>query len=242
MSLAAAKPLHFGIHVGALLLTATRGAVVCLVVGVVLYLVAVPPRVAPSRRRWLASAAALLVAAVVWASPLSAVLRNRLFEESLTSGPSFRLIAIETGTAVFRDNLVLGLGFNGFGAARPAVYADWRNPTQAANGLSRTANQYLQTATDGGVLALVLLLLFVACCCRQALRIARSRESSPELAGAQLWLIAVLIGNQGALWLLSDTSTGFFVFAVAGITARVSLLERRRLAGLPGHRPQSLPQ
>jgi O-antigen ligase len=93
----------------------------------------------------------------------------------------------------------------------------------AENGLSRTTNQLLQTATDGGALALLLLVLFVVCICRGALRIAKSPDASPAIVGLQLWLIAVMVGNQGALWLLSDTATGFFVFAVAGMTARMSL-------------------
>lgn len=221
MSLAAANPVMFGVHLGALLLTATRGAVLCLIVGVVAYLLVAASSRRRAGRRLVGTAGVLIVGVMVFLSPLSTVLMGRLVGEPMVFGVSYRLTAIETGTRVFLDNPVLGLGFNGFGAARPAVYEDWTDTTGAANGLSRTTNQYIQTATDGGALALLLLVLFAISTSRDAFRIAKSRDASPAVVAAQLWLIAVLVGNQGSLWLLSDTATGFFVFAVAGLTARM---------------------
>jgi len=41
-------------------------------------------------------------------------------------------------------------------------------------------------------------------------------------------LIAVLIGNQGALWLLSDTASGFFILAAAAAAAKAAALARSR--------------
>jgi O-antigen ligase len=233
-SLAASSPVMFGIHLGALFLTATRGAVLCLIVGVVGYLLVAARSRGRARRRPFAVAGVLLVGVVVFLSPISAVVMGRLVNEPIVSGVSYRLTAIETGARVFLDNPVLGLGFNGFGAARPAVYEDWTDTIQAENGLSRTTNQLLQTATDGGALALLVLVLFVICTCRSALRVARSADATPALGALQLWLIAIMVGNQGALWLLSDTATGFFVFAVAGMTARMSVtMADQRVAARP---------
>jgi hypothetical protein len=234
-SLAASSPLMFGIHLGALLLTATRGAVLCLTIGVVAYLlVAARARVRPGRRP-IAAVAVLLVGLTLFLSPLSSVLKGRLVTEPIVSGVSYRLTAIEAGAQILLEHPVLGLGFNGFGAARPAVYEDWTNTAGAENGLSRTTNQYIQTATDGGALALLLLVLFVLCTSRGALRIAKSPDASPAVVATQLWLIAIIVGDQGALWLLSNTATGFFVFAVAGMTARMSLtMAEQRTAARPG--------
>jgi O-antigen ligase len=237
MSLTASSPLMFAVHLGALLLTATRGAVLCLVVGVAGYfLVGTKTRAGARARRPLAVAGVLLVGVAVSLSPLSTVLMGRLVNEPFVSGASYRLTAIETGARIFLDNPVLGVGFNGFAAARPAVYEDWTDTRQAENGLSRTTNQFLQTSTDGGALALLLLVLFVICTCRGAFRIAKSPDASPAIVGLQLWLISVMLGNQGALWLLSDTATGFFVFAVAGMTARINLaIAEPRAALRPGY-------
>jgi O-antigen ligase/polysaccharide polymerase Wzy-like membrane protein len=239
-SLVAASPAMFGVYLGALLLTATRGAVLCLVVGVIAYFLAVATgRIRPDRRRLRWTVLAMLVGAAVWLTPLSATLMGRVWEQPGDSGYSLRLAAITTGAGVFRDNPVLGLGFNGFEAARPALYEDWLNPLSAENGLSRTSNQYVQTATDGGALALLLLVLFVISIGRNALRVAGWREATPELIASQLWLISMIVGNQGALWLLSHTTSGFFIFAVAGLGARASAMSREEAALLQSARGNS---
>jgi O-antigen ligase len=231
MSLVAARPLMFGIHLGALFLTATRGAMLCLVVGALAYLLIVAAGIIrPTRKRTLWGLAALAVGSAVWLSPVSDVLMDRL------TNPSMRGMAIQMGMSAFQENPLLGTGFNGFGSSRPAVAEDWLLPRQTENALSRTMNQYIQTATDGGVVALGCLLLFVLCTGRNALRVIRWGSATPQLVGLQLWLIAVLAGNQGALWFLSNTGSGFFIFAVAGLAARASALAmeqtapRRRLA------------
>jgi hypothetical protein len=102
--------------------------------------------------------------------------------------------------------------------------------------LSRAANQFVQTATDGGLAALFLLLLFVVSCARNALRAASWRQATPSLLASQLWLIGVLVGNQGALWVLGNTTVGFFVFAVAGLAAAASHLARREQAAIRASR------
>jgi O-antigen ligase len=209
----------FGTHLGALLLTATRGAVLCVVVGVIVYgLLVASGRIQATRKRLLWGVAAGVVGLGVWLSPISDVLMGRL------SDPSLRLTAMQMGISAIEENPVLGSGFNGFGNSRPAVAEDWFIPLQAENGLSRTMNQYIQTATDGGVVALACLLLFVLSTSRNALRVIGWRSAAPELVALQLWLIAVLVGNQGSLWFLSNTGTGLFIFAVAGLAAKASAL------------------
>ena len=145
-------------------------------------------------------------------------------------------MAIQMGISAFQENPLLGTGFNGFGNSRPAVVEDWLIPQEAGNALSKTMNQYIQTATDGGVVALTCLLLFVLFTCRNALRVIHWPGATLQLVALQLWLISVLVGNQGSLWFLSSTASGFFIFAVAGLTSGASVLAaeqtapRRRLA------------
>ena len=219
MSLVGSRPIMFGVHLGALLLTATRGAVLCVVVGVIVYgLLVASGRIQATRRRLLWGVAAAVVGFAVWLSPISDVLMGRL------SDPSLRMMAMQMGISAVQENPVLGSGFNGFANSRPAVAEDWFIPLQAENGLSRTMNQYIQTATDGGIVAFACLLLFVLSTSRNALRVIGWRSATPELVALQLWLIAVLVGNQGSLWFLSNTGTGLFVFAVAGLAAKASAL------------------
>jgi len=97
------SPIMFGVHLGALLLTATRGAVLCLAVGLLAYLLILASgriRSTGNRMRW--SVAAVAVGCVVWLSPVSAVLMGRL------SDPSLRLMAMEMGIRAVQENPVLG--------------------------------------------------------------------------------------------------------------------------------------
>ena len=137
-----------------------------------------------------------------------------------------RTAAIEAGIDVVRKHPLLGVGFNGLDANRSAVVEDWTAPLQAANGLSQASNQYVQTAVDGGIGALLLLVLFVGVSIRNALRVMQWREVTPEVLATQLWLISMFVGNQGSLWLLSNTVSGFFIFAIAGLAAGASVLGR----------------
>jgi len=141
---------------------------------------------------------------------------------------SLRWTAIMSGLSVVAEHPLLGVGFNGFADRRRAIAEDWLATPASENGLSRAANQYVQTATDGGLLAGLALVLFVGLTLRNAWRAIGWRNANPEFIGAQLWLIAVLIGNQGALWLLSDTASGFFILAAAAAAAKAAALARSR--------------
>ena len=222
MSLAGSRPIMFGVHLGALLLTATRGAVLCLAFGLLAYFLIVASgriRSTVNRMRW--SIAAVAVGCVVWLSPASAVLMGRL---SSDSSLSLRPMAMQMGIEAVQEHPLLGTGFNGFANSRPAVALDWLDPTLTKNALSRTTNQYVQTAADGGVIAFACLVLFVFCTARNALRVIGWPSATPQLVAANLWLISVLAGNLGALWFLANTASGFFIFAVAGLAAKASAL------------------
>src|SRR5206468_7861244 len=107
MSLVISRPIMFGVHLGALLLTATRGAALCVVVGVLAYVLLVASgSIQATRKRMLWSIAAVAIGGVVWLSPLSAVLIVRLSDHSL------RLMSMEMGIGAVQENPLLGSGFN----------------------------------------------------------------------------------------------------------------------------------
>jgi hypothetical protein len=218
-SLVSRRPLAFGLHLSAVLLTGTRGALLCLVVGIAGHLLLNATRKQSTRaRRFAPVAGVVAVGALVWLSPVSTALKERF------DSPTMRSAAVETGLDVLRRNPVIGVGFSGQDANRTAVAEDWTMPGQTANGLGRAANQYVQTGVDGGVAALLLLLLFVIYSIRNAVRVIRWREATPLLVASQLWLIAMFVGNQGSPWLLSNAVSGFFTFAIAGLAAQASVL------------------
>jgi O-antigen ligase len=219
MSLVAGRPFLFGFHSSAIVLTGTRGALVCLMIGVCAHLLLVARRRRGRHLRQLMSI--LAIGALLWFTPVSAALKQRFLS------PSMRAESIQAGINVVAKSPLVGFGFNGLDANRAAVAEDWTMSVQAANGLSRASNQYVQTAVDGGVVALLLLVLFVGCGIRNSLRVMRWSGASPQLVGSMLWLISIFVGNQASLWVLSDTSTGFFTFAIAGLAAKTSDLARR---------------
>ncbi len=229
ISLSASRPVGFGVHFGALLLTATRGAILSLAVGVVAYLFVV----ASSKTRlrsitW--GVISLCVAGLLAATPVSSVLIDRIVSSPTNESYSFRWTAAAAGLELLQEHPVLGVGVNGFADRRHAVAEDWLSTPGTQNALSRAANQYVQTATDGGLLAAAALLLFVGFTLLNARRATKWVDATPELVGTQVWLIGVLVGNQGALWLLSDASSGFFMLAIAAIAARVAMLARHNNA------------
>jgi len=233
VALAEARPAAFAIHFGALLLTATRGALLALVAGVVAFLVVMVARKMRGTRQTRGRGAAwglfsIGVAALIMASPVATSIRDRITMSPTNQEYSFRWTAITSGLNLVAEHPLLGVGFNGFGDRRRAVAEDWLATAASEAGLARTANQYVQTATDGGLLAVLALLLFVGLTLRNAWRAIGWREANAELVGTQLWLIGVLIGNQGAPWLLSDAVSGFFMFAAAAMAARAAALARRR--------------
>ena len=232
IALAESRPLAFGIHFGALLLTATRGALLALVAGVVVYLFVLVSRKAPARGA-LWGIGSIAVAGLIAISPAASNITDRVAMWTTDESYSLRWTAIMSGLSVVAEHPLLGVGFNGFADRRRAIAEDWLATPASENGLSRAANQYVQTATDGGLLAGLALVLFVGLTLRNAWRAIGWRNANPEFIGAQLWLIAVLIGNQGALWLLSDTASGFFILAAAAAAAKAAALARSRHDAVP---------
>jgi O-antigen ligase len=218
-SLVARRPFRCAFHLSAVLLTGTRGALLCLLVGVAGHFLLRGTQ--NKGHRWQMAAAVTVASLVLWFTPVSAALKDRFLS------PSMRWQAITVGIDVVRTSPVIGVGFNGLDLHRSAEVEDWTMPLQAAYGFSRATNQYVQTAVDGGVVALVLLIFFVSFTIRNAIRVMRWPAATPELFASQLWLIAILIGNQ-SLWILSNTACGFFTFAIAGLAARASDLSRDR--------------
>ena len=225
VALAEAQPIAFVLHFGALLLTATRGALLALTAGVVAYLIVMATRKMTSRGvLW--GLASIAVAVLIMASPVASNIRDRMMVAPTDQEYSFRWTAITSGVTLVAEHPLLGVGFNGFGDRRRAVAEDWLATPASENGLARTANQYVQTATDGGLPALFALVLFVLLTLRNAWRAIAWREANAVLVGTQVWLIGVLIGNQGAPGLLSDAVSGFFMFAAAAMAAKAAALAR----------------
>jgi hypothetical protein len=235
-SLALGDPLGAVFHAGALLLTGTRGAAFCALVGGLFVW---------WRKRRFGLASPWSIPRVLWwglvvgvagawvLRPLAETLLARVATVDAIAGTGIeRLGSIQLGWLVFLGRPLLGFGFNGFRDAvagfDPSVYF-----TRSAETLTAlAANQTTQVAADGGVLGLLLLGWFFAVVVRGAL--ARPGDGvDPALARHVLSLqgivVATVVGNQFAVYLLAGSSSGYFFL----IAAAASVQARRYLAGVP---------
>lgn len=244
--------LRMAVHVGAIVLTGTRGAMISLAIGmlwVVWYVLFLRQRQV-QRRRYRLIFAVLLAAAAFGgflASPFGATAADRLFSaEQRNATISDRLGPMRLGLQVFSDNPISGVGFLGFSRLESAY--DFERTTVVGANTWSTQNQYVQTATDGGIFGLMLLVLLLWQIIRTLLLALHhpAPTANRELFAFVAYVVAIAIGNQAAVWLLPSAATGYFLLLIAGIGERTLLL-KRQLAPAPaeetpffhGHRASS---
>lgn len=216
------NPLEALLHLGALLLTGTRGAVFAAVVGVCAtawLLRRTGLRASPSIPRTVGGLAALGLGAGWLLHSLGGTIVARSASlEALGGSAIERLGSIQLGWLVFADRPWLGFGFNGF---REAVWAHdvpgyFLRPAEHLTALA--ANQVIQVAADGGIVGLAFLAWFFAWLLRPALQQARALPIAERrhLVALQAMVIAGVGGNQLSIYLNADSSAGYLLMLAAG--------------------------
>lgn len=210
----------FGVHLGALFLTATRGAFIALGIALVLMFALRASRLGKVRKR---SFSALVVAGaigLVLLIELGGFLVERFATpEEILHGVTSRLASMKLGLMVFDDNPILGVGFGGFQEVvwryNPKAYFD----VFLENYVSTAANQAVQTAAEGGAVGLVMLTLLLMAIVLQTRRVMKivGPSHDNEIRSILIWMLAIVIGNQSAVWILPDSVLGYFFFLVAAI-------------------------
>jgi O-antigen ligase len=166
-------------------------------------------------------------AALFFASPYGETALGRL--ALLLSGGDVliqRRAAATVGVRIVLDNPVLGLGYLGVNrVAEQYGAADYvHDDPEQARGFFTAQNQYLEVAADAGLLGLAAFLLFVLVLLR-GLRPGGAREvQSDDVLAIRAFLIGMLVGNQGSVWMLHLSIAGYCFFAAAGLAER--LVER----------------
>lgn len=123
-----------------------------------------------------------------------------------------RLLLMMHAVQVFLDHILVGVGFTGF---RFAVQ-NYSGPVVL---LGTTSNQYLQVATDAGILGLGAFLWMVKNVLqtlKAALTLATD-ELRNFLISGYAWLLALLIGNQSAAWILPESMISYLLWLILGI-------------------------
>lgn len=210
----------FGFYLGAMILTGTRGAFVALAVAFICIGFLQLRRPAQGGRHGVLT---LFIVGAISALLLfqfgDFLITRFVDEETWRQGLDSRGGSMLLGLLIFSDHPVIGLGFYAFTEAvwsyGPAAFFEVLDETLVAN----AANQVVQTAVDAGAIGLIALILLVGTI---LVRMRRNLAAAPlffklELRSLWVWVFAVAVGNQSAVWILPDSLFGYTVFLVAGI-------------------------
>lgn len=230
--LLAGKFFKAGLFVVAVVLTGTRGALISLLVGL---LVLAWHRSRHFRKG--ASWAILGLLGVLWMIVVAlwfdfGGMRTRfLDEEILKSGITQRWLTASIALQVFAHNILTGVGFTGFryvaldyGAVEVATK---ELGGFAPNFVATAGNQYLQVATDGGIITLAVFIWMLVIFGRTLRRaeLHTFGEQRISFAAGYLWLLSLAIGNQSAAWMLPGSLISYFLWILLGLAIAVVRLK-----------------
>lgn len=211
-----------GLHMGALFLTATRGALITLGVAFVLMFALY---VSKPRKVYRKSLATLVIAMPIFFAVLvgfgSFLVERFVNPERLLHGVKTRTASMQLGLLVFMDNPILGVGFSGFQEAvwrySPESYFD----VFLENYVSTAANQAVHTAAEGGIVGLVMLTLLLMAIFLRTRRMMKAvgpaEGHEREIRSMWIWMLAFVMGNQSAVWMLPESLLGYLFFLVAAL-------------------------
>jgi O-antigen ligase len=131
------------------------------------------------------------------------------------------LITIELGVRVFLDNILAGVGYTGFRHIA-LDYGAWEmfaaQLYYSPNFIATAGNQFVQAATDGGILGLMSFGYMSIVFLRSLKKAARKTANQTHnfLLAGYVWLFSLLIGNLTAVWLLPSSLISYFLWIVLG--------------------------
>jgi O-antigen ligase len=216
------------IYVLAIFSTGTRGAVIALVVGLFYISVAGdmrPGKSASKKTIKLRSLGLLLIPAALMAIAASFDMLNRVtnvLDED--SSINQRLGAMKIALDVFRASPLVGMGFNSMYFHAQAFGAVEKFSADLMSRSAGTAqSQILQMASDGGILGLGAFLALLVALKERLDRVRTTindRQLNIDVGDVKAvlgFLIAIGIGNQSAVWMLSESITNYLFFLSIGI-------------------------
>jgi O-antigen ligase len=107
------------------------------------------------------------------------------------------------------------------------------------NFIANASNQILQTATDGGVIAVVAFVTFVVAAIG-VFRMAAKEDTDRRqfFVAGLVWLMALVVGNQTAAWLLPGGLISHILYVMIGLAVAArhvtSVVRLRVRAMVPG--------
>ena len=201
---------------GALFATGTRGAVIALTVGIIVMIFQMRYEMSRTRKKIAMGFAILAIFISFMVLQDVGGIQSRLADAHLEFGFMQRLTTIKLSLQVFLDNFLIGVGYTGFryraldyGAAE--IFDE--KLSFSPNYVATAGNQILQTATDGGILALLCLVLISMVALRTLKSAARNTtgEMRKLFVAAHVWFLSLLMGNLTAAWLLPGSLIAYLL-------------------------------
>ena len=229
--------LEMAFHVGGILLTGTRGSFFGLVVGIG-WVILVTLKNKQERRLVRLMIVFVITVAIlgsIWGYASTSIERLTTSGE-LTAGIDSRTLVFGYAVEVLVRNPFVGCGYGGFRFHWEEVGSWYEFPENSTyqRATYYTQNQVLQCATDGGLVALGLYVAWVVGLLIRTRRCVRSANSETwaSLLAIEGFLIAMIIGNQSAVWFVDFSTSGFFIMIVAGIITQYNTLPMHRVTSL----------
>jgi len=209
---------------GAVVATGTVGAIGTLIVGLVIMAIHMHKETRLDRVIGIMAAVSFtglfgLLFMLDFGSIQTRIIEGNVFQMSGIQ----RILTFKLAAQTFWENLFTGVGFTGFRYHA----ADFDAESVFIRGLSKfspvyiasASNQFLQVATDGGLIALAAFSWLIITCLR-TLRstIQYTRDGLQELMRAgYVWLLSLVIGAHTAAWLLPGSLIGYLLWLILGV-------------------------
>jgi len=230
--LLAGRTLFAVFHGAAIFATGTRGALLTLFIGLLL--------VYAQRRRVAGQSSSVpwgkvvtVVLVIVLIAGFGSKILTRLIDPGhLSQGLTQRTLSMGLGVNVFLSNMLTGVGYSGFRFAALGYNPETLFPAFNLNVITNTSNQFIQVATDAGIAGLTAFLLLMKSCydtLKGSAELATA-EVRATLGGGCIWLVALLIGNQTAVWLIQGSIITYFfwiLMALAAVNSRFHRFDKR---------------
>lgn len=246
--LCAWKPAGVLLFAGGIILTAGIGAMFGTAVATGLFLIfgvrADAVRIFTRKYLWLVPLflfCAVLASATV-GQTMAKTLVDRFTHGKVSESAGQRMVSTKLGARIIMDNPILGAGFMGYLNALPKYGArQYFDPQKPDGGSANANNQLLQTLCDGGIVGFFATGIFIAAMAA-AFRRAEAATDDPiftlTFRAAFIWLLANVLGNQAAVWLIPSSYVSRILWVLLGLSVAVQRLavpklEARVLAKKP---------
>jgi O-antigen ligase len=219
--------------------TGTRGAIISLVMGLIIYFLPKLPNLLKKNWSIFAQIKNLIIFLFVvliylifydkinlQINLITEIFNNTLSRIIKIYGDDFsgtqRKLTWQIATNVFLNNPLIGVGYSGFRFVALKYGAEeLLTGYDVANSTANASNQYLQVATDAGLIGIMgFISLFSSIF--KILKIA-SYCPIPELSkffiAGRIWLWSLLIGNQTAAWFVPGSLISYLLWLILGMAA-----------------------